>query len=111
MADGEIISRIKEAEMKAEALIAHAEQEAEGIRTAAVSDAAEMVKNATEESRRNYETALLLERERAKQEKEERVKLGRKEIYVEEKEAASRMRDAIDLLLSRVEDYFRAEAR
>ena len=88
-----------------------AEREAAAIRAGADSDAGDRVKQSTAESRRNYESSLLLEIEKVKQEKEELIKAGRKEIYSEEEKAKSRMQAALVQLIRKAEEYFGAEAR
>jgi vacuolar-type H+-ATPase subunit H len=111
MAGEDVISRVKDAEVMAAAIISDAESEAERIRAAAVSDGTDMVKKSASETRRNYETAILFEVERVKQEKEELVKIGRKEIYAEEERAKARLSASISGIVRKVEEYFHAQAR
>ncbi len=109
MAGQDVIAQVKDAELKAAAIVADAERQAEAIKAAAKSEAADILKNSTAESRRNFESSLLLERERAKQQKEELLKIGRKEIYAEEERAKSRIPAALEELVRRLEEYFNAE--
>ncbi len=110
MAGEDVIARIKEAELRAAAIVAQAEKESEAIRSAANSDAADFLRRATAESRRSYESSLLVEKEKARQQKGELVKQGRKDIYSEEEKARSRIPASLEKLLSELEDYFNAEA-
>lgn len=111
MTGEDVISRVKNAELEAAAIVAAAEREAEAMKSAAASDASDLVRRSSEESRRSYENGLLLERERVRQEKEEMVKAGRKRVYSEEETARSRMEAALERVLRKAEDYFDAEAR
>lgn len=110
MAGEDVISRIKEAELRAAAMVAQAEKEADAIRSAANSDAADILRRATADSRRSYESSLLVEKERARQQKGELVKQGRKAIYSEEEKARSSIPAALEKLANELEDYFNAEA-